>query len=141
MSDFTPIETQEQFDEMFGGRTDEEDTIIQKAETEENLLKTGETIVLSNSAYFVTIYKGWVTDLSKIPNESFDWVSYGEEPEYEEKSLSLNDIYKQAIDRGIINPRDILTVVVDMPMKGYIYEWGNYGAGKWTLLGKTKGYA
>lgn len=128
--------TQKQFDEMFGGRNDEEDALIQKEEEKECCQKTSKVVITADAASFVAIYKGWITDLEKIPEEMFDWIE-----DDEDKSLSLDDIYQQAIQKSIIKPNGSLTVIMDSPMQGYIYECGNYGEGKWTLLGKTNGYA
>ena len=131
--------TQEQFDELFGGRTEEEDILIFKSEADEAFERTNEVSAASSPASFIAVYKGWITDLEKIPDEMFDWIV--DEDDDEQKSLSLRDIYCQAVQKNIIKPNGSLVVIIDSPAKGYIYECGNYGAGKWTLLGKTKGYA
>ncbi len=134
--------TQEQFDEIFGGHTDEEDALIMKSEQDTQSDKIGETVVSDDGdAYFTAVYSGWITNMVKIPNERFDWDTESEAEQLKRKSLCLNNIYKQAVEKQLISDRGSLIVITDSPLKGYIYECGNYGKGKWSFLGKTNGYA
>ena len=54
------------------------------------------------------------------------------------ETLTLTEIYEQA--RELVGEK-ILTVFVDEPLKGTIYQCGNYKDGQWVKYGETRGYA
>ena len=79
--------------------------------------------------------------LTKLDNEQFEWDDHGSYQGVENRSIALGSIYQQAVEKGLIHEREMLTVFYMQPLKGYIYECGNYGTGQWVCEGKTKGYA
>lgn len=86
----------------------------------------------------VGIYKGgFVSGMERINSEVFKWSDndkYG-------KSITLNEIYKQAAAIGLVKERETLTVFHTTPLNGTIYQCGNYNKGMWVEVGTTKGYA
>ena len=75
------------------------------------------------------VYTGWLTELKaaevKPHREMIDHVPY--------TWLTLNEIAEQLDYRSI-------TVIVDTPLKGVIYHYGNHG-NSWEQVGTTVGYA
>ena len=92
------------------------------------------------AGYDVGIYKGGIVGgLVQLDNELFDWEIDGKFAGSVIRHISLNSIYRQAIEKGLITS-GLLTVFYTQPMKGYIYVCGNYSAGNWHLNGTTDGY-
>lgn len=90
----------------------------------------------------VGIYKGGiVSGLVQLDNEQFDWKDYGDYQGILNRGICLSEIYKQAVAKGLIGENDTLTVFETSPLRGEIYVCGNYSAGDWVSIGKTKGYA
>lgn len=52
------------------------------------------------------------------------------------KVLTLAEIAEQIQDIAYI-----ITVFVNEPMSGEIYQWGNYSGGDWYCIGELDGYA
>ena len=73
------------------------------------------------------VYKGSFRNLEKA---DLSWREVDEE-----EVLTLKEIYEQ------LKGERMITVFVDSPMHGEIYQCGNYGDGLWDELGTTKGYA
>ena len=86
----------------------------------------------------VGIYKGgFASGMERIDNNVFKWSDndkYG-------KSITLNEIYRQAVAIGLVKEREPLTVFHTTPLSGTIYQCGNYNKGMWVEVGTTKGYA
>lgn len=75
------------------------------------------------------VYKGSLRNLEKV--DDLEWREVdGEE------ILSLKEIYEQLKGKCYM-----ITVFVDSPLHGEIYQCGNYGDGLWVEYGTTKGYA
>lgn len=85
------------------------------------------------------VYQGGLDRLVNITDEiawhkdSEHVADYGLEVEY----LTLHEISEQA---KTLFKYDLLTVIIDDPMKSKIFQWGNYGD-KWVFLGDVQGYA
>lgn len=75
------------------------------------------------------VYTGSFRNLEKVDDLKWREVD-GEE------ILSLKEIYEQLKDKC-----RMITVFVDSPLHGEIYQCGNYDDGLWVLHGNTKGYA
>ena len=80
--------------------------------------------------YFVRIIVGERI----VPNESLRW----NDPEEEFGWLTLNEIRDQLEDMGIEN---VIYVWEDTPLRGTIYQYGNYNPKTWEEYGQTKGFA
>ena len=90
----------------------------------------------------VGIYKGsMTTGLEQLDNELFDWTDDGEYMGCPNRHISLKSIYEQAVEKKLIEPRDMLTVFCVEPLSGVVYNCGNYSAGDWTQAGTLNGYA
>lgn len=100
-----------------------------------------------------TVYLGGFSDLKKI-NDELDWHIDKEISEVlgvkEYKYLSLKEVFEQVkIKYGkTVNvfgkPKlsvPIITVIIDEPFKGTIYNCNNHEEGIWEKVGETKGYA
>ena len=96
-----------------------------------------------------TVYRGGLSDLIKI-NDELEW-KYDEEAAEkleinELKYLSLNNIYEQVkslygeIYKGKIHT-PLITVIIDEPLRGTIYQCNNHSEGVWEKIGDTRGYA
>lgn len=85
----------------------------------------------------VAVYSGGVNRLEKI-NHKLRWRYDAEisrmcfDPA---KVLKLSEIAEQCKDEYII------TVIVESPLHGEIYQYGNYYDNKWYKIGETAGYA
>lgn len=91
-----------------------------------------------NTVDTTTVYAGNVDNLLNV-TELLKW----HEEECEPlcctlETLTLSEIYEQA--KELVDTR-IFTVFVDEPLKGTIYQCGNYEDGKWVKYGSTRGYA
>lgn len=53
--------------------------------------------------------------------------------------MSLEDIHK-SLKKQYDNIK-LITVIIEGPLSGRIYLWGNYGDGYWYETGETCGYA
>lgn len=88
----------------------------------------------------VSIYEGsFVSGLKELDREKFQW---NKESEFEGspiRSITLNEIYRQAKLMGV--KERLITVFYTSAMDGVIYLCGNYAEGDWEAIGKTKGYA
>lgn len=80
-----------------------------------------------------TVYTGGITDLKRalvlwrrveIPEMGGDALPV----------LTLGEIAEQLGNQ-------LITVIVDSPFSGKIYQYGNYSDGKWWEIGSTGGYA
>lgn len=95
-------------------------------------------VVEFDSVDSTAVYLGGVSCLKKV-NDELNW--HEEEVESLDmniKSLTLTEIYEQLKE---VYGCQIITVFVDSPMHGEIYQCGNYEDGKWVKLGSTMGYA
>lgn len=68
-----------------------------------------------------------------IPKD--DWRYQSED---ENRYMTLGQLSKQLYASG---KKGIITVVVEEPLRGAIYQIGNYQEMKWGLHGTTRGYA
>lgn len=95
-------------------------------------------IYAPNAIDSVMIFIGSIVDgsLKSVPLSTFEWNS---EPDRDEKFcyLTLGEIYRQLSEKT----DEIITVVVERPFDGVIYQCGNAGEGIWIQHGKTRGYA
>lgn len=87
-------------------------------------------IWLSEPTGCAAVYTGWLTDLKRTkvrPHiEEIDHIPCS--------WLTLDEISEQ------LRPAHSITVIVDTPLEGIIYHYGNHG-GFWEQVGKTTGYA
>lgn len=102
----------------------------------------GTTVEENPAGDTVGIYKGsFVSGMTAIGNDEFDWTSDDGFEGMLIRQISLNEIYKQAVAKKLINASDMLTVFLTTPLNGFIYQCGNYRSGNWVCVGTTKGYA
>lgn len=96
------------------------------------------TIVRFDGVTMSSVYIGFVNELHDI-TKRLNWRKIdAEEYGYHAEGLTLKEIYDQVSkDMG----RPIITVFVNDPMHGEIYQCGNYADGKWVKYGTTIGYA
>lgn len=93
-------------------------------------------VVSDNSVDKFAVYIGGLTRLKDISKELIYNTKYVRG--YPMTEISLKKIQKQAEALGYT---DLITVIVDEPLKGAIYQYGNYGDGLWHKIGDTIGYA
>ena len=97
-------------------------------------------LIEENPVDIISIYKGCLANgLKNIENNKFDWHKEYENNGLTGQSLTLNEIYTQAVKIGLIEKRGILTVFIEKPQHGKIYQCGNHEEGEWEVKGKTKG--
>ena len=85
-----------------------------------------------------SVYSGGLDQLEKI-NDKLSWHSeYVESLCSDVKYLTLREIWEQAKN---VSDRRLVTVFVNGPLRGTIYQCGNYEDGKWVMYGTTIGYA
>ena len=85
----------------------------------------------------VGIYKGAMSSgMTQLPNESFHWKDAGED-----QYITLADIRRQALEKGLVEDGDMMTVFQISPLEGKIYVCGNYSRNDWVLNGTTRGFA
>lgn len=68
---------------------------------------------------------------------ALQWHKDGESPD-ESVYLTLDEIAEQMNKLGCFPP---FMLIQEMPLSGYIYQWGNYSDHAWHNHGKTRGYA
>lgn len=84
------------------------------------------------------VYLGGVTRLKNV-SEQLNWHEEKCEALYMVvEHLTLDEIYKQCREKFGLS---IVTVFVDDPLKGVIYQCNNYENGKWVKYGETIGYS
>ncbi|MCM1508273.1 MAG: hypothetical protein NC177_14265 [Ruminococcus flavefaciens] len=95
-------------------------------------------IYAPNSVDAMMIFTGSVADgsLKPVSLSLLKWKSEKERTE-DFSYLTLDDIYRQISQKT----DEIITVVVERPLDGVIYQCGNYGEGIWVKYGTTIGYA
>lgn len=98
-----------------------------------------DTIIYAPDIYnSVMIFTGSVVDesLKPVPLSVLEWNT---EPDRSEcfSYLTLDGIYRQLSEKT----DEIITVVVERPLDGVIYQCGNAGEGIWVQHGTTRGYA
>lgn len=86
---------------------------------------------------YACVFTKDINSISSIDPDKLDWHKDAEDVEY----LTLQEIGDQVyILSGGIMP--VLYVWVEGPLRGEIYQTGNYpGCDDWILYGKTNGYA
>lgn len=106
----------------------------------------GQTVIYApNDVDAVMIFRGSIVDesMTAMPLVFFDWHC---EPDRDEdfSYITLDEIYQQFKKKtGCEFPSldSIITVVVERPLSGEIYQCGNYGDGVWVKHGTLRGYA
>lgn len=95
-------------------------------------------IYAPNAVDAVMIFSGSIADgsLKPVPLSVLEWHT---EPDRDESLsyLTLDEIYGQLSEKT----DEIITVVVERPLDGIIYQCGNVGEGVWVQHGTTRGYA
>ena len=81
------------------------------------------------------VYLGGVTDLEKV---ILTWRTDKERSEMMEIKYYVLTL-KEIADR-LREKTDLITVIVQRPLSGEIYQWGNYGD-EWWQIGTLDGYA
>ena len=85
-----------------------------------------------------TVYMGGMDRLVKA-NDMLEWHEQEAEWAYMTiKTLTLSEIYEQLKDK--MEDR-MITVFVESPLHGEIFQCGNHEEGKWEKYGSTQGYA
>jgi len=95
-------------------------------------------LLKTDSVNYTFIYLGSVSNLKQV--DDLEWRKDYEYLEYfgvAAERLTLKEISDQINKRY---PNHIITVFVDGPLKGRIYQYGNYGD-YWIDYGETIGYA
>lgn len=89
----------------------------------------------------VDIYRGgFCYGMERIDKELFSWSVDGEYMGTLCRHITLNDIYNQAVKKGLIKESTMLIVFHTSSLHGTIYRCGNYGKGVWDKAGVTNGY-
>lgn len=57
--------------------------------------------------------------------------------------VTLDGEYDEPITLSDIAEKypDVRKVIFEEPLRGYVFDYGNHGKGKWEQVGTTKGYA
>ncbi|MDE6102819.1 MAG: hypothetical protein K2F73_07595 [Ruminococcus sp.] len=95
-------------------------------------------IYAPNAVEAVMIFSGSIADgsLKPVPLSVLEW--HNELDRDEDFSyLTLDEIYRQLSEKT----DEMITVVVERPLNGVIYQCGNCGDGIWVQHGTTRGYA
>ncbi len=82
------------------------------------------------------VYLGGITRLKNVTDQ-LEW-HVEESSETDVESLTLDEIYHQCRDKFGLS---IITVFVDSPLSGRIYQCNNYDNGLWVQYGELRGYA
>ena len=100
----------------------------------ERIEKPGREVIIEFDGVVSSgVYIGPVADMRRV-NGDLKW---REEHETGETImvLTLNEIAEQLADAFLI------TVVVEAPLSGRIYQYGNYSDASWWQIGELDGYA
>ena len=98
------------------------------------------TIVRDDTVTNSAVYIGSLCNLTNF-TERLKWISEPCEPLHMNiEYLSLTQIYKQ-IKKMTNDEYVLITVIVNDPLHGYIYQCGNHKDGVWEKIGETLGYA
>lgn len=90
--------------------------------------------------YIVQIYKGnLASGFQELDKELLHW--HADVNNRLSRTLTLDEIYTQAVKNELIAEKDPLTVFYSQPSSGVIYECNHSGKGLWRKLGVTEGYA
>lgn len=94
-------------------------------------------IYAPNDVDSVMIFTGSIADgsLKPVPLSIFEWTKENRSEDF--CYLTLGEIYRQLSEKS----DEIITVVVERPLDGVIYQCGNCGDGIWVQHGTTRGYA
>lgn len=110
-------------------------------EVAERAAKLAKTVVVNNDMYAITILIGGMvvpTSHLKWRKEYYSYQHGGETYQEEHEVLTLQDISNQ-LEKS--NHRNVITVWVESPLEGTIYQFGNYHDNQWHEHGTTRGYA
>lgn len=81
------------------------------------------------------VYLGGVADLKKV---ILTWRT--DEKRNEVKGIKFYVLTLKEIADQLREKTDLITVIVQRPLSGEIYQWGNYGD-EWWQIGTLDGYA
>lgn len=94
-------------------------------------------VVRFDSVNCTSVYLGGFEHLDRV-TDKLNWhTEFVEGLDMDVSTLTLTEIYEQLKRMS----SRIITVFVDSPLEGVIYQCGNYEEGKWVKIGTTKGYA
>lgn len=85
-----------------------------------------------------TVYLGGLDNLQKINNELSWHVEYSKGLGFAIRTLTLKEVFDQVYEKY---GSSLITVFINGPMHGEIYQCGNYEIGDWVEYGSTIGYA
>ena len=91
-----------------------------------------------DSVSTATVYLGSLDNLKKINNELSWHVEFSQGLGFAIRTLTLEEVFKQVYERYGSN---LITIFVNGPMHGEIYQCNNYEDGEWVEYGSTIGYA
>ena len=98
------------------------------------------TIVKDDTVTNSAVYIGGLCNLTNY-TDHLKWISEPCEPLYMDiEYLTLAQIHNQ-IKKMTNDERVMITVIVNGPLHGDIYQCGNHKDGVWEKIGKTLGYA
>ena len=86
------------------------------------------------------MYSGFLSDLKPFDKDRLHWNVYsnyyveGEDACF----LTLGEIAEQLRNSSFMG---ILTIIVESPLYGEVYQMGNYASCPWKKIGTLKGYA
>lgn len=115
-----------------------------KKAREEYLAKLNETLIYKNGDAFAfgssAFYAGGLDNLVPFNKNFFKWNVAENESEFMGETvycLTLGELKEQLAASGYDG---LLTLFVNRPMNGEIYQFGNYSDGEWCELGTLKGF-
>lgn len=100
------------------------------------IYKNGDAFAFGSSAF----YTGGLDSLVPFDKDFFKWNVDKSASEFEGDTvycLTLGELKEQLVQ---VEFHGIMTLFVNKPMSGEIYQIGNYNDGEWFLLGELKGF-
>lgn len=117
---------------------------LAKKAREEYLAKLNETLIYKNGDAFAfgssAFYLGSLDNLIPFDKDFFKWNVAENESEFMGETvyrLTLGELKEQLIKAGF---KGFITLFVNRPTDGVIYQIGNYSDGEWYELGTLKGF-
>lgn len=112
--------------------------------TEQYKQLLGTVIYKDDGMNFTSFYSGSFDQLMPFNKDSLEWRKDKEFSKVAQQDiyyLTLGEIAQQLKKMNYHKRNSMLTIFVNQPLKGQIFQMGNYGNYVWYEVGRLRGYA